>query len=902
MSLLNILYNNINSYQRKKHLVNHFVENNNISCILLVETKTKTDNNTSYRDWNTIQLNGSHITNIPRGGSLVQAHPNLKIRKENSPSINNHLNETIHFSIPFLEDRLHLFLVYIHPTARIEENIFVKASLYKYALIIGDFNINRSKQKQLNTFLQNSDFKKYDTAPTFLMPNNRDTTPDIILHTNNITNNITQVELTADLGSDHLGFKLKLDLQQITPIEVIRKYSFNKCNIDKVNEKMATYINENKEVALTNESILKFNETLSNSIIQNTPTVAINHYSHELPPYIIRLIKTKRKMLREYQVNRDPDKKRDINSFNKHIHKMILQYKTHKWMESCDKINAKQGKHFYREVNKLARYKKKAKIPHIEENGVQYTETSEKTKIFKEHFKKTYSEHPNIIFDQENYDMVNNWYQNYFNIIQPNETNELNEETYFDILQQTKNTAPGIDNMTYSIIKQLRHEIHEHIIKIYNYCLRNMYYPQEWKLGTIITIAKPNTNHKKASNYRPITLLPVLGKIFEKIIKQRIQESIGNKIPGYQFGFREKTSTMHPLAILVSNVQATKLKGQKSAAVFLDINKAFDSIWHMGLLYKLKKLECPDYLIHLIKGLLEHRVLQIKIENCLSDKFTPEQGVPQGSPLSPLLYNIYCYDIFSHLTPAYNKHTYILQFADDTALISHNTNLKKTIEELQHLMHKTQTWFNLWRLQANPEKSQLIIFNHHPTPASPTINMTNKTIHAKLSAKYLGIHLDHKLNFNNHTNIMKNKIVNRAKYFRALTYRNKGINITSASKIYKTICRPILEYGNLLFSNCGTTAKRNIEVGERKAIRTITKLRHPQNPLYCPPNNLLYQKTNVEPINLRLPKLHKKFSNQNNIDKLRQYCIERDRITQRRYKSPEVTLWELINQLRDEEP
>ena len=99
MSQFNILYNNINSYNRKKNLINYFVENNDISCVLLVETKTKIDSNTTYRDWNTIQLNGNKITNLPRGGSMVQSHPKLKTRKENPPSINNQLNETIHFSM-----------------------------------------------------------------------------------------------------------------------------------------------------------------------------------------------------------------------------------------------------------------------------------------------------------------------------------------------------------------------------------------------------------------------------------------------------------------------------------------------------------------------------------------------------------------------------------------------------------------------------------------------------------------------------------------------------------------------------------------------------------------------------------------------------------------------------------
>ena len=96
----------------------------------------------------------------------------------------------------------------------------------------------------------------------------------------------------------------------------------------------------------------------------------INHNSHKLLPFIVKLIKTKRKIYREYQANQDLTIKSEFNALIKHIHNMIQQYKSHKWMEACDKINDEQGKHF-QEVNELSRYKKKCKISDIEENGVQ---------------------------------------------------------------------------------------------------------------------------------------------------------------------------------------------------------------------------------------------------------------------------------------------------------------------------------------------------------------------------------------------------------------------------------------------------------------------------------------------------------------------------------------------------
>ena len=84
-------------------------------------------------------------------------------------------------------------------------------------------------------------------------------------------------------------------------------------------------------------------------------------------------------------------------------------------------------------------------------------------------------------------------------------------------------------------------------------------------------------------------------------------------IPNHQFGFKEKCATIHPLTILTSNVQTAKHENLKSAALFLDITKAFDSVWHKGLLYKLKKVDTPDHLIHLLKQYLENRALHVKV-------------------------------------------------------------------------------------------------------------------------------------------------------------------------------------------------------------------------------------------------------------------------------------------------
>lgn len=135
---LKILFNNINSFNSKKYQIFNCIENLNINCALFAETKLKDIIN--YRNWQTINKAGNILNKNIRGGQLVLCNPNLKMIKANSPQINNAANGCIHFCISFKNDFLHIFNVYIHPLSLIEETIFTMASIYKYSLIIGDFN------------------------------------------------------------------------------------------------------------------------------------------------------------------------------------------------------------------------------------------------------------------------------------------------------------------------------------------------------------------------------------------------------------------------------------------------------------------------------------------------------------------------------------------------------------------------------------------------------------------------------------------------------------------------------------------------------------------------------------------------------------------------------------------
>lgn len=862
-------------------------------CNLFVEAKINEKHNTDYRDWTTIKKFGNK-TNNTRGGSLIQCCRELNLGKANPPAMNNSLNETLHCTIPIGNEKLHVFLSYIHPLSKIEENIFRKAAQYKYALLIGDYNCNKRKRKQIQQFLDNSDFTQIKTPPTFIMSNNPPSTPDIVICTNNLKNYI-KTKLVPDLGSDHLAIEIMLTLPNQLPRNTEDVHlNLEKCNIEKVNEEMEYFIDT--RAPISNKYISDFQSKLTDLINVHTPKITRGHFLHTLPPHIVNQIKKKKQLYRELKVNNDANLKKLYNNLNKEIHKLITEYRSNKWIETCERINEMKGRNYWQEIKKLTRYNPKVKMSQITKNGRTYNTDEEIASAFREYYQETFTPKDNINFDQNFKTKIENLRKTAEKQNNTETVPEITDTEYEEALQG-KNTTPGYDNITRKILRQLSPKIHDEIRKIYDYCLSKGYFPVEWKKGIIVTIHKHGTDHNQVSNYRPITLLPIIGKTFEKIVKNRLQNTIGQNIPNHQFGFKENHSTIHPLVALISNIQTTMKKGHKSAALFMDIQKAFDSVWHEGLLYKLHHLDAPIYLQKIIKDFLRGRSIMVKINKYLSLPFTPQQGVPQGSPLSPLLYNIYVYDI---LEIKHDLESYILQYADDTAIIAHNRNLLEAIKKLQDLCDKIMMWMKKWRILPNPEKSKFILFGHKLSNMSPGINMLQQNIKPTQHVKYLGITLDNKINFKTHSHKKKKEIIARSKHFRSLTYKNRGINTETASKIYKTICRPMLEYGHLLYSNARRPTLNNIEVAERSSLRTLSKIRHPENPLYNPPNTLLYEKTKIEPILSRFRTLGKKFvNNPHNLQILQCNTIQENDSRQHRRKYPTKPLMDVIKDLSE---
>jgi len=230
--------------------------------------------------------------------------------------------------------------------------------------------------------------------------------------------------------------------------------------------------------------------------------------------------------------------------------------------------------------------------------------------------------------------------------------------------------APGFDGVPNILLKNLSRKATVFLTYIFNSCFKLSYFPKSWKHASVVPILKPGKDPSNPASYRPISLLSSISKIFEKLILKRLNLFIFSRnnhiIPNHQCGFRQGHSTSHQLTRLVKHVK--KKRSQRiplsTGLLLLDVEKAFDSVWHEALLHKILMKGCDIFLARLIFSFLKNRTFQVVIGREKSSYQNIPFGVPQGAILSPTLYNIFTSDI---PTSALSS---IATFADDASSTS----------------------------------------------------------------------------------------------------------------------------------------------------------------------------------------------------------------------------------------
>src|SRR5215467_8752627 len=285
----------------------------------------------------------------------------------------------------------------------------------------------------------------------------------------------------------------------------------------------------------------------------------------------------------------------------------------------------------------------------------------------------------------------------------------------------------------------------------------------------------------------------------------------------YQRAYLEGKEAAEHIYCLGDEIRIAKDSGWVTTAVSLDVEKAFDSVWHDGLRFKLSHIGLPETLVRLLSSFFTERTIRVRVENCLSEPVYLSAGTPQGSVLSPLLYLVYVNDL--PIQPVNNCRAG--QFADDINSWTSCTSKSFTFKRLQRTLDDIQKWCSKWRIKLNVKKTQLVSFSRKKSKL--TLNMFGKTIEESDAMTVLGMTLDKNLSLTAFSQNKAAKAMQRVRLLRAISGRSWGANKRTLLHLYKQYIRPVLETGSVITACTCKSNLRRLQTIQNAALRTALR-------------------------------------------------------------------------------
>uniref|UniRef100_A0A3P9HF32 Reverse transcriptase domain-containing protein n=1 Tax=Oryzias latipes TaxID=8090 RepID=A0A3P9HF32_ORYLA len=329
------------------------------------------------------------------------------------------------------------------------------------------------------------------------------------------------------------------------------------------------------------------------------------------------------------------------------------------------------------------------------------------------------------------------------------------------------------------MLKDLCSSLTRPITKIINLSLSQKTFPSTWKPAIVSPIIKSGDLHSM-SNYRPISILPTVSKIAEKLVAKQIINHLDTTLYSLhpmQFGFRANYSTETATCFFTENIRILLDRGGVVGAVFLDLKKAFDTVNHKILLSKLCNFNFSSDALQWIDSYLTDRSQLVKVQSFKSAALSLPTGIPQGSILGPLLFSLYINDL-----PSSCPDVSVQMYADDTVVYVRGSNSSQVAEKLTDAMVNITAWLKYSCLQLNTSKTVAMFFNksNNNLTAEPDVFVSGERLQIVSEYKYLGVILDSNLSFKSHIKRVCNRIKFNLSNFRHIRHQMS----TQSAKMY----------------------------------------------------------------------------------------------------------------------
>lgn len=374
--------------------------------------------------------------------------------------------------------------------------------------------------------------------------------------------------------------------------------------------------------------------------------------------------------------------------------------------------------------------------------------------------------------------------------------------------------AAGPNGLSNRILRELSSELSLPYCILFNQSLHTGKIPNSYKEANICPVPKKG-DLSVVSNYRPISLLNSENKVFERLVFKYLFNHFrdNNLLTSLQSGFLPGDSTVNQLTFLYNTFCQALDSGKEVRAVFCDISKAFDRVWHSGLIYKLQAAGVTGEVLAWLKNYLKDRKHRVVLPSATSGWKYIQAGVPQGSILGPLLFLLYINDIVTDID------SNIRLFADDTSLFIIVENPTTAANCLNSDLSKISQWASSWLVSFNPTKTESLRFSrklnqlHHPPLYMQNHEITEVKFH-----KHLGVYFSDDCSWHHHINYVKEKAWDRINVMRKLKFK---LDRKSLETIYLVFIRPILEYGDVLWNNCTQYEKDELDKIQTEAARIV---------------------------------------------------------------------------------
>lgn len=872
--VLKLMYWNANSIRNKIIEFYDFLSSNDIHIACVSETHLKPEHNLhSHPDYlmyrlDRIERDCGGVAIVLRRGIVHRLLPdlNMKLLETIGIEITLHDNSKIRFYSTYLPGSSRASMVRQHFINDLK--LITSRNRTASYFICGDLNArhrhfncltsNTAGRLLYDEYINNDFVIAFPSTPTYIPedPNRNPSTLDIM-----ITNSLLQYsDLTCEyLVSDHNAVYTDIQLSSPSILNNNRLVrSFDKANWARYQRVVLRNLNLSDtqiDSITTTEQIDDLVESLTKAMseAQNAavPLVQPSEYRIKLTPFLRFLIIMRRHFRREWTRSHNPLVKTTVNALTTQIRNGIQQIRNDNWSRRLHDLPQDDNKKSLWKLAKFLKNRNRA-IPALRENDRILLTSEEKSEALASKFAE-YHQNPLASHDPLFTDSVERSVSNYLSDrsnIDPGYPTI--EETTSYIRQLKRSKAPGMDRIHNTLIKNLPPQAIFYLNFIICCCLKLSYFPTKWKTASVIPIRKPGKDASQSASYRPISLLSSLSKILEKVILCRMNThtDLKNILPSAQHGFRQFYSTSTQLHRVTEKLRWNLRRKRTTGIVLFDIEKAFDRIWHSGLIFKMIRDQYPKYIVHIIASFLCQRKFHVSINAKTSTERHIPFGVPQGSVLSPSLYNIYTSDIPSPpdcMTALY---------ADDTALISALNRWQNTNEALSNAAHEFFTYYEKWKINLNSGKTQALLVTRRRTrevPQAP-FQLNNDEIEWEHQAKYLGLIIDKTMTMKHHIDYVIGKTQNAVKLLYPLLHRKSKLSVDNKILLFKTALRPIYTYACPLYSSIAKTHLLKVQRLQNKILKMILDL-----PWHTS-TTLLHDENDIELVNVFTSRLEEKFN------------------------------------------